>query len=139
MKDTYDVGLLAATQFLLTCSVREHLCQVMVIRSPKMAKYVACISFRQGAGVRGERMFRLPDTIRSTHNQDGGIVLDIQQGQMFSLNFVGSRIVELLKSGSTESAIVADISREFDVTRDLAETDVREFIQRLRKHGLIEE
>ena len=45
-------------------------------------------------------MYRVSNTVRSTHNHDGAIVLDIKQGQMFNLNIVGSRILELLKSGS---------------------------------------
>ena len=84
-------------------------------------------------------MYRVSDTVRSTHNQDGAIVLDVRQGQMFNLNFVGSRILELLKSGSTESAIVDEISREFGISRDLAENDVREFLQALKKCHLVEE
>ena len=84
-------------------------------------------------------MYRVSDTVRSTHNQDGAIVLDVRQGQMFNLNFVGSRILELLKSGSTESVIVDEISREFGVGRELAENDVREFLQNLKKCHLVEE
>jgi hypothetical protein len=84
-------------------------------------------------------MYRVSNTVRSTHNQDGAIVLDVRQGQMFNVNFVGSRILELLKSGSTESAIVDEISREFDISRDLAENDVREFLRALKKCHLVEE
>jgi len=84
-------------------------------------------------------MYRLCDTVRSTHNQDGAIVLDVQQGQMFNLNFVGSRILELLKSRSTESAIIDQISREFGVSRDLAEKDVQDFLYNLKKCHLVEE
>lgn len=84
-------------------------------------------------------MYRISDTVRSTHNQDGAIVLDIHQGQMFNLNLVGSRILELLKSGSAESAIVDQVSREFGVSRKLAENDVREFLQSLKKCHLVEE
>ena len=84
-------------------------------------------------------MYRVSDTVRSTHNQDGAVVLDIRQGQIFNVNFVGSRILELLKSGSTESAIVDQISREFGVSRDLAESDVREFLQSLKQSHLVEE
>jgi hypothetical protein len=84
-------------------------------------------------------MYRVSDTVRSTHNQDGAIVLDVRQGQMFNLNFVGSRILELLKNGSTESAIVDEISREFGVSREIAENDVREFLQSLKKCHLVEE
>jgi hypothetical protein len=84
-------------------------------------------------------MYRISDTVRSTHNQDGAIVLDVRQGQMFNLNFVGSRILELLKSGSTESVIVDEISREFGVRRDISEKDVHEFLQNLKKCQLVEE
>jgi len=84
-------------------------------------------------------MYRVSDTVRSTQSQDGAIVLDVQQGQMFNLNFVGSRVLELLKTGSTESAIVDQISREFGVSRDLAENDVREFLHNLKKSHLVEE
>jgi hypothetical protein len=84
-------------------------------------------------------MYRVSNTVRSTHNQDGAIVLDVRQGQMFNLNFVGSRILELLKSGSTESEIVDEIGREFGVGRELAENDVREFIRNLKKCQLVEE
>ncbi len=84
-------------------------------------------------------MYRVSNTVRSTHNQDGAIVLDVRQGQMFNLNFVGSRILELLKSGYTESGIVDEIGQEFGVSRDLAENDVREFLQTLKKCHLVEE
>jgi hypothetical protein len=83
-------------------------------------------------------MYRVSPTVRSTHNQDGAIVLDVQQGQMFNLNFVASRILELLKGGSTESGIVDQISREFGISRNLAESDVREFLQTLKERQLVE-
>jgi hypothetical protein len=58
---------------------------------------------------------------------------------MFNLNFVGSRILELLETGATESAIVDDISHKFKVSRDVAEGDVREFIESLKQHHLLED
>lgn len=87
----------------------------------------------------GPPMYRVLESVRSTHGQDGAVVLDIQQGQMFNLNFVGSRILELLKIGATESAIVDEISQKFEVSRDVAEGDVREFIASLKKHHLLED
>ena len=84
-------------------------------------------------------MYRLSNTVRSTHNQDGAIVLDVRQGQMFNVNIVGSRILELLKNASTESVIIDGISREFGVSHDLAENDVREFLHALKKSHLVEE
>jgi hypothetical protein len=87
----------------------------------------------------GATMYRVSDTVRSTHSQDGAIVLDVRQGQMFNLNFVGSRILELLKGGSPESVIVDEICREFGVRRDIAEKNVHEFLENLKKCQLVEE
>ena len=84
-------------------------------------------------------MYRLPETVRTTHGSDGAVMLDIQQGQMFNLNLVGSRILELLKRGSTEAEIADRISREFSVDRDVAQNDLREFVEALKKHHLVEE
>jgi hypothetical protein len=84
-------------------------------------------------------MYRLSSTVRTTQGQDGAVVLDIRQGLMFNLNPVGSRILELLKSGTDELAIVDKIGVEFDVRKDTAEHDVREFIHVLREHRLIED
>lgn len=83
-------------------------------------------------------MYRVAEGVRSTHGQDGAIVLDIRQGQMFKLNLVGSRILELLETGATESAIVDEISQKFAVSRDIAQSDVQEFIESLKQHHLLE-
>ena len=66
-------------------------------------------------------------------------MLDIRQGQMFNLNLVGSRILELLETGASESAIVDEISQKFEVNRHIAASDVREFIESLRQHHLLED
>lgn len=83
-------------------------------------------------------MYRVPESIRSTHGQDGAVVLDIRKGQMFNLNVVGSKILELLKTGASEPAIVDEISSTFQVSRDVAEGDVREFIESLKQQDLLE-
>jgi hypothetical protein len=82
-------------------------------------------------------VLKLQEQVRSTHNQDGAVVLDLRHGQMFRLNFVGSRILELLKQGNAEPQIVAEICREFGAGREIVETDVREFLAHLEKHQLL--
>ena len=84
-------------------------------------------------------MHKLSGAVRSTHGQDGAVVLDVQQGQMFNLNLVGSRILELLEHGSTESEIVNAISSEFKATRELVGSDLREFLEVLKGYKLVEE
>jgi hypothetical protein len=89
--------------------------------------------------IAGEAMYRVSDAVRATHGRDGGILLDVERGRMFDLNLVGSRILELLNKGSSESEIVDCVSSEFNARQDLVESDVREFMQALRDHRLIEE
>ena len=103
-----------------------------------MTKYGICIASSLEERVRGERMYKVPDTIRSTHNHDGGIVLDIHRGQIFNFNLVGSRIFELLKSGLSEAQIAKNVSQEFEVSEDVAEADLQDFLETLRAHWLVE-
>jgi len=84
-------------------------------------------------------MHKVSDGVRSTHSSKGGVVLDIRHGRIFNLNLVGSRILELLKSGHSESAIAGSIECEFGIGLATAQTDVREFLQVLMQHDLIEE
>jgi len=83
-------------------------------------------------------MYRVSDTVRSTHGLDGAVLLDIRQGQMFNLNFVGSRILKRIEEGSDQPEIVDEIVREFGISRHLAENDVERFLATLRKQRLIE-
>jgi hypothetical protein len=94
------------------------------------------ISQTDGVGL--SPMYRVSEGVRSTHSQDGAIVLDIRQGQMFNLNVVGSRILKLLESGLAEAEIVEEIVREFGVSRHLAENDVQDFFQTLTKYQLVD-
>jgi hypothetical protein len=77
--------------------------------------------------------------VRSTHGQDGAIVLDIEQGQMFNVNLAGSRILELLETGTPASDIADAISLEFEISRETAMQDVQEFLQTLQERRLLEE
>jgi hypothetical protein len=83
-------------------------------------------------------MLRLSANVRSTHQRDGAILLDVLQGQMFQVNPVGSRIIEILTLGTTELAIVDAISREFGIVPGIVTKDVRNFIEALETHRLVE-
>ena len=57
---------------------------------------------------------------------------------MFRTNLVGSRIVELLQIGLSESAIVEKLSAEFSVERSRVATDIQEFLEHLGQHHLLD-
>ena len=81
---------------------------------------------------------KVSDDVRATHSPDGAILLNIRHGQMFRLNLVGSRILELLKQGHSEEEIATEVSQQFAVARDVVVTDLREFLAQLVTHRLVE-
>ena len=83
-------------------------------------------------------MFRISDTIRRTETVDGGILLDVHHGQMFCLNVVGAKILELLGRGYNELHIADEISRDYGANREIVRADVIEFIETLQKHHILQ-
>jgi hypothetical protein len=81
---------------------------------------------------------KLSAQLRSTHDRDGAVILDILHGQMFRANLVGSEILKLLEQGCTEMQTVEELARQFGVSREVVQTDVREFLVQLDKHNLLE-
>lgn len=77
-------------------------------------------------------------SIRLTKSADGGVLLDVQQGAIFSLNTVGLRILELLQEGQTTASVVSRISREFGAPEQLVLGDVEDFLRSLGERGLVE-
>jgi Coenzyme PQQ synthesis protein D (PqqD) len=87
----------------------------------------------------GFTVYRLSPALRTAHTKDGATLLDIAQGRMFSLNPVGSRIFELLKSDCSRPEMVSEIIRDFGANREVVEADVEEFLRSLKELNLIEE
>ena len=83
-------------------------------------------------------MFKVSDTIRRTQTMDGGILLDIHHGQMFCLNIVGAKILELMQQGHDESRIADEISRSYGANREVVRADVLDFIESLHKHHILQ-
>jgi hypothetical protein len=83
-------------------------------------------------------MPRTSDGIRSTQTNDGRIILDVRRGQMLSVNVVGSRILELLEMGWEETRIADEISRAYEAPIEVVRPDVRDFLEALRKHHIVQ-
>jgi hypothetical protein len=81
---------------------------------------------------------KLSEHVRSTHDEDGAVVLDILHGQMFRLNVVGSRMLDLLKQGMTEAQIASAISRESGAPQEIVAADLQEFLDHLKRNRLLE-
>jgi Coenzyme PQQ synthesis protein D (PqqD) len=81
---------------------------------------------------------RLGQGVRRTNDQDGSIVLDIDHGEMFTVNFVGSKILGMLEQNYSEAQITAEICQTFAISQKAAERDLRDFLNCLREHQLLD-
>lgn len=81
---------------------------------------------------------RISENLRITRSPDGGVILDVKVGRMFKVNLVGSKIMELLEQQHSPDRIARDIASTFTISEEIALTDVREFIEMLKKFNLIE-
>lgn len=83
-------------------------------------------------------MLRISDAIRRTETPDGGILLDVHHGEIFCLNVVGAKILDLIGTGHDESQIAEEISRDYGVDQGVVHADVNEFMASLRKHHILQ-
>ncbi len=77
--------------------------------------------------------------VRETVNQDGAVLLDIEQGLCFSLNPIGTRIWEMVKDGRSLDEIMDALEKEFRLPRTQLLVDVSDFLKRLEEMRLIGE
>ena len=81
-------------------------------------------------------MAHAQERARSVHTPEGGVVLDISKGRMFSLNTTGSVIYQLLEQGLPESRIVEEMVKRFSIPHDMARNDFATFCRSLKDCAL---
>lgn len=67
------------------------------------------------------------------------VLLNIESGEYFSLNRVGSRVWELCDGTRSAANIISVICDEFDVPEDVVAVDAGEFLAALEQDNLLEE
>ena len=58
---------------------------------------------------------------------------------LITMNEIGSFIFKALREEQTEAALVEQILAEYDIDRETALADLREFLQQLRELGALDE
>src|SRR5260370_9057696 len=79
---------------------------------------------------------RISENVRTTVNQDGAVLMDIQRGSMLTLNPVGSIIWQQLSDGCSPEQIPERLASVFGIAREQALTDVNEFVEPLHAQHL---
>jgi len=80
----------------------------------------------------------MKDRVYAESLQDETILLQLESGQFFSLDAVGTRLWELLAEHRSTEAVIAAASREFDVGPERLATDLETLVRQLAYHGLID-
>jgi hypothetical protein len=70
-------------------------------------------------------------------DQDGGAILDIERGSIFTLNSTGAYVWQRLKRGESIETIVGNLARESGEETFVVERDVREFVESLTEQHLL--
>src|SRR5260370_36898561 len=83
-------------------------------------------------------MMRISENIRTSFNQDGAVLMDIQGGSMLTLNPIGSIIWRQLSDGRSPERIAEHLALEFGISQERALTDVNEFVEQLQAQHLLE-
>ncbi len=82
-------------------------------------------------------MLTISRSARLSKSSDGGILLDVERGLVFSLNPVGIRIVELLQDGNDAMRLANTISQEFRISQEIAGKDIADFLTALQEQHLL--
>ncbi len=69
--------------------------------------------------------------------EDEAVLLDLDSGQYYGLNNVGTRIWQLLGAGNSASSIRELVVQEFEVAEAQAEADVEALIEMLLARHLL--
>lgn len=81
---------------------------------------------------------RPADHVRANLSDDGLIVLDIQQGRIFTANVFAARIWQsIVVDNKSNDEVVQAIANECNVEPTIVERDVNEFISTLKEQQLI--
>jgi hypothetical protein len=82
--------------------------------------------------------FRLPPQIHARRFDDEVVILDLGQGQYFSLSAVGATVWERMEGGATLDDAICSVVARYDVDEATARTDVDALIDDLVRAGLLE-
>jgi Coenzyme PQQ synthesis protein D (PqqD). len=70
-------------------------------------------------------------------NADGAAILDTEVGQITTLNPTGAMVWQSLRRGESLDRVAVDIARETGEEIEAVKSDLKDFIEELRKKNLL--
>lgn len=81
----------------------------------------------------------MPEHVVFRKIDDAVVALNLDSGQYYTLNEVGSRMWILLDEQRSQESIVDDIVSEYDVAHENVERDLLNLLEDLKQNDLVEE
>jgi hypothetical protein len=75
--------------------------------------------------------------LKSVVDQDGAAILDIERGQISTLNQTGAYVWDKLQHGESLVTIIGNLARETGEQTSVVERDVLAFIEDLKQNQLL--
>jgi hypothetical protein len=91
----------------------------------------------KGTALQAETAIQLSPEVLFKHLGDEAVLLDLESGQYFGLNEVGSRIWQLIPAHGYLGTIRDHLVKEYDVQADRAWHDLETLVAELMRRGLI--
>ena len=92
---------------------------------------------RKDYGVNIDSVITKNTEIDDTDLDGEKVMMNLDKGQYFMMNEVGSRIWELIEGNTLIVNIIATLTNEYDVDEETCENTVMEFLGRLKNADLI--
>lgn len=77
------------------------------------------------------------EKVISSKIEEDLFLLSMEKGAYFRMNPIGTRIWELLETPKTQSQLVSDLLKEFEVDEATCEKEVEAFLEKTAQMGLL--
>lgn len=68
---------------------------------------------------------------------ENGFLLNTETGESFTLNQTGLSLLHYLREGETEKELLQHLLNEYEVQTEVAERDLHDFLETLRRYKLL--
>lgn len=85
-----------------------------------------------------ETVFRKSTELLESDVDEEIVALDVEKGQCYGLNAVGSRVWKLLDSPMSIQQICSSLQEEYDVAQDICQAEVSRLLADLQSEGLVQ-
>ncbi|MBA1331899.1 hypothetical protein QQ73_12455 [Candidatus Endoriftia persephone str. Guaymas] len=82
--------------------------------------------------------YKIPENLLLQAVADEAVILDPVSGNYFTLDAVGTRMIELLRESGSVTTTVERMVEEYDVTTETVHGDLLKLLDEMEQNGLVE-